>query len=253
MLESLQLHCPGVVIAATDTEVGKTVATCALAWQLRRQGRSRRVGVCKPFASGCRRDREGLVSEDAEALAHFADCRQPLDVVNPVRYAPPVAPGMAAEMTGRAVDMQAVARSLTLLSEHSDVLLVEGVGGIMTPLDRQHTFLDFAAAVGYPVLVVARAMLGTLNHTAMTVRLLREAGCTVLGLIVNGYEADVAKQNDASMASNRDWLQSMNDLRVLATLPRCETGAVQPQRGRMDEAILEAMGQTHWPRVLGLE
>ncbi len=251
MLPPLSLTRPGVFVTATDTEVGKTVAACALAWQLRQQG-GMRVGVCKPVASGCRREREGLVSEDAEALAHFADCRQLLDVINPVRYAAPVAPAVAAEQTGQPVDFAEITRSLTVLDRDSDVLVIEGIGGIMVPLDDRHTVLDLAAALPYPVVVVARATLGTLNHTAMTVRLLREAGCTVAGLIVNGYEGDVARQTDASMATNRQWLERMNRVPILATLPRCAPQRVQPQEGRIDEAILEAMAATYWPRIVGL-
>ncbi len=247
MLDGLHLTKPGVFITATDTEVGKTVAACALAWHWRRAGR--RVGVCKPFATGCRREREGLVSEDAEALAHFADCRQLLDVINPVRFVPPVAPAVAAEAAGRPIDFDAIARSLMLLDQDSDVMIVEGVGGIMTPLDGERTVLDLAAALAYPVVVVTRATLGTLNHTAMTVRLLREAGCDVAGLVVNGYEGDVARQTDASMATNRQWLTRMNKVPVLVTLPRCEAAGMRPGRGRIDEAVLEAMAQADWGKV----
>ncbi|MEX0774313.1 MAG: dethiobiotin synthase [Phycisphaeraceae bacterium] len=257
----LQLARPGLFITGTDTGVGKTVVTCAIAMALRRQlsdgpGNSR-LGVCKPMASGCRREREGLVSGDTEALAHFADCRQPLDVINPVRYAAPVAPAVAAEMSGQAVDFTAIARSLEVLDSTSDFLLIEGVGGLMVPIDHAHpgrTILDMIVALGYPVAVVARAALGTLNHTAMTVALLRQAKCRIAGIIINGYDPDSSKQGDRaadlSMSSNRQWLARMTRLPILATVPICPTAEVAVEKGKLSPAVVEAVAVTYWPEVL---
>ncbi len=244
----ISLRKPGLFITATDTGVGKTVVTSAIAWQLRQTGL--RVSVCKPMATGCRREREGLVSEDAEAIAHFSDCRQPLDVINPVRYALPVAPAVAAEKAGREIDYDAIARSLSVLDDWGDVLLVEGVGGVMAPISAHHpgvTVLDLASAVGYPVLVVARAGLGTLNHTMMTVTLLRQRGLRLAGLVINGYVADPGSDiEDPSMASNRLWLEKMTGLSILATLPQCAAGTVRPELASIPAEILEAAGQSRW-------
>jgi dethiobiotin synthetase len=252
----LRLTKPGLFITGTDTGVGKTVITCAIAASLRQTGA--RVGVCKPFATGCRKEREGLVSEDAEALAHFSDCRQPLDVINPVRYVLPVAPAVAAEVTGGPVDFDAIARSLMLLAASSDCVLIEGVGGLMVPIDDRHprlTVLDMIAAVGYPVVVVVRAVLGTLNHSAMTVKLLRERGCLVAGLVINGYDPDSSRSGDVgadvSMTTNRRWLEKMNGISILATVPVCPAGAVAPERGVISPAVLDAVNLTYWPDVLG--
>ena len=291
MFRAPKLTKPGLFITATDTGVGKTVATCAIAWQLRQQGLSR-VGVCKPMASGCRRDREGLVSEDAEAIAHFADCRQPLNIINPIRYARPLAPAVAADQAQEPPDFDALTRSLELLDATQECVLIEGVGGLLVPLHPkkpQWTVLDLIALLGYPVVVVCRAGLGTLNHTAMTVRLLREAGCTVAGLIINGYVPDpgeamatAVKQSaqreanqsdketgavaapvkassadtlqadprDDSMTTNRIWLQKMNHAPILATIPVCPATSVAPEKGRLPDAILDAVGLTYWPDVL---
>src|SRR5687767_5094052 len=94
---------PGLFITGTDTGVGKTLVAGAIARHLhRREGL--RVGVFKPVGSGCILRREGLVSEDAEFLAHCADARQPLDLICPVRFAEPLAPAVAAEREKRAVD-----------------------------------------------------------------------------------------------------------------------------------------------------
>lgn len=257
-----RLRKPGLFITATDTGVGKTVATCAIAWQLRRQGFAR-VGVSKPYATGCRKLREGLVSEDAEAIAHFSDCRQPLHVINPIRYAKPLAPAVAAEAAGDEPDLEEFVRCLRLLDEENDALLIEGVGGVMVPLspsDPKATVLDLIAALDLPAVVVCRAGLGTLNHTAMTVTMLRQRGCRVAGLIMNGYTPDVsappapaslgADAGDPSITGNRVWLQRMNDLPILATIPVCPASEVAAHRGLLPDAVLDAAGATWWPDVL---
>lgn len=252
---SLTMACPGLFVTATDTGVGKTVITCAIAHALRQQRPAWRVGVSKPFATGCRNEREGLVNEDAEALAHFADCRQSLDIINPIRYAAPLAPAVAAEQSGRPVDWPELRRSLNWLDQHSDVMLIEGVGGIMVPLDDQrprYTVLQFIQQVGYPVVVVTRSGLGTLNHTAMTVSLLKQAGCRVAGLVMNEFEPDTsAHTEDPSLASNRQWLTRMTGVPVLAMVPRIVRGKVKAEKGLIPGDVLEAVAMTYWPEVLG--
>lgn len=247
-----QGHKPGLFVTGTDTEVGKTLISCAIAAAVRRQLPGATLGVSKPFASGCRHDREGLVNEDAEALAHFADCRQPLNVINPIRFAAPLAPAVAAQEAGEPIDWDTLGRSLGLLERESDALLIEGVGGLMVPLDParpKYTVLDFIAMLGYPVVIVARAELGTLNHTAMTVRILKQAGCRIAGLVLNGYVVDPVETDDPSIASNRVWLEKLTGVKTLAVVPRVDPVGAQPEKGRIDPAVLEAIEMTYWPDV----
>lgn len=256
MLEpSAALTCPGLFITATDTGVGKTVVACAIAHALRCQQPGLRLGVSKPFATGCRHDREGLVNPDAEALAHFADCRQLLDVINPIRYALPLAPAVAAEETSRPIDWPELRRALMWLDQHCDAMLIEGVGGLMVPLDDRrprYTVLDFIRRIGYPVLVVTRSRLGTLNHTAMTVSLLKQAGCRVAGIAMNNFEPDAAANaDDPSIASNRQWITRMTGVRVLAMIPHLKPGKIAADKGCIDPEILDAVAMTYWPDVLG--
>jgi dethiobiotin synthetase len=180
---------PGLFITGTDTDVGKTVVAGAIASWLRRQGQ--RVGVLKPVATGCERRREGLVSTDAEFLAHCADAPHPLDLICPQRYAEPLAPAVAAERAGQPLDWSAVQRSLDIICRNSDVLLVEGVGGVMVPLDERNTVMNLFQWLRLPAVVVARAGLGTINHTLLTVSALRTVG-SVAGVVVNRYPAETA-------------------------------------------------------------
>ncbi|MEM6459449.1 MAG: dethiobiotin synthase [Planctomycetota bacterium] len=252
MFEPPALSKPGLFVTGTDTEVGKTVVCCAIAAAVRERHRRLRLGVCKPLASGCRRDAEGLINEDAEALARFADCRLPMDAVNPIRFRTPVAPAVAAELEDTPVDWGALRRGLATLDERCDAVLVEGVGGAMVPLDpRNPRWMvgELAAAIGYPLIVVCRAGLGTLNHTMMTVETLRRAGCQVSGLVMNRMTRDPeAAAADPSLASNRDWLERLTGVKVLATLP--EGRAVAPGRGKLDPAVVAAAERVDWLDVM---
>jgi len=252
MLERPPLTKPGLFITGTDTDVGKTVASCAIASAFREQERRAKLGAFKPFATGCRRDREGLVNEDAEALAHFADCRQPLDVINPIRFRTPVAPAVASELEQQPIDWPALSRSLTRLDEAHDAIIVEGAGGLMVPLDpRNPRYMmgQLAHDLGYPVIVVCRPDLGTLNHTGMTVELLRQAGCRVSGLVINGIDRDpAATASDPSIATNRDWLERLTGVKVLAVLPWGV--GVDPAKGKLNRAVVAAAAQTNWLDVM---
>jgi len=166
---------PGGQPTGTGTDVGKTTVACAILTAWRERDRRARLGVCKPFSSGCGRDRDGLVSEDAQSLAQAAGCAAGRSVISPVCYAPPVAPAVAAEAEDRRPDWGAVSAALATLDAEYDAVLVEGVGGVRVPLDPAYPrfmLAEFARALAYPVLVVADAGLGTLNHTLLTIEAL---------------------------------------------------------------------------------
>lgn len=245
-----ELTKPGLFITGTDTGVGKTVVTAAIARSLARHGR--RVGVCKPFATGCRKDREGLVSEDAETLAYFASFDSNiggLPLVSPLRWRDPVAPAVAMESLKERLDPEPIGISLSNMDRACDVLLVEGIGGAMVPLDSDDprvTVVDFARELGFPVVVVCRSTLGTLNHTAMTCAVLRHAGVKVAGLVVNYYRPD---DPDPAMQTNRTWLSRMNGVPILATVPETKSPPIVVQAGWMNEDVLAAISLTAWESI----
>jgi len=241
---------PGLVVTGTDTGVGKTLVSCCIARVLCERGRT--VGGCKPLASGCREQGGELISEDAELL--LAACGGPragmsMNEVSPVRYVPPLAPAPAAEATGTMPDWHAVLAALTTLRDHSDVVLVEGVGGLGVPLDPRDPswcFDRFAARLGLPVVLVARAALGTLNHTLLSVHRLRELGCRVVGIVVNHAPSlAVDPITDESVRSNRDWIQRTTGLPVLAEVPAL--GEDTPTAAEpCPSAALDAVGDVDW-------
>jgi len=176
---------PGLLILGTDTGVGKTLVAGAIARWFRRQGH--KVAVCKPVATGCAHRREGLVSEDAEFLAHCADTPHPLNVVCPQRYAEPLAPAVAAERAGQSIEWPAIDAAIQTMAKDADVIIIEGVGGVMVPMDSKNTFLDVAAWLKLPVVIVARPGLGTINHTLLTIHALRSRKIRIAGVVINRY------------------------------------------------------------------
>ncbi|MFT3789091.1 MAG: dethiobiotin synthase [Tepidisphaeraceae bacterium] len=178
---------PGLFITGTDTDVGKTVITGAIGNWFHR--RTARVGVCKPVATGCVRQREGLVSEDAEFLASTCHARHPLDLICPQRYAEPLAPAIAAERARTPIEWPVIDNALQFMARDSDLMLVEGAGGALVPMDERTFVLDMIRWLGLPTVVVARAGLGTINHTLLTVAMLRAAGVDVAGVVINRYNA----------------------------------------------------------------
>jgi dethiobiotin synthetase len=227
---------PGIFVTGTDTNVGKTVIAGAIADWFRRRGA--RVGVSKPCATGCERRREGLVSADAEFLAACADARFPLDVICPQRYAEPLAPAVAAERAKEPLDWDAVGWSLASIERGSDVLIVEGVGGVNVPLDERHTVLDLAQWLRLPAVVVARAGLGTINHTLLTVNALRAAGVAVAGVVVNRYPPDTA---DVAEETNPRAIERWGNVPVLCLVPD-----EQPAGGKLGPGVVAAVEPVDW-------
>jgi len=186
----------GLMVVGTDTEVGKTLIAGAIAHCLKRSGR--RVEVFKPAASGCRREREGLISTDAEFLAACAESRRTLAEISPVRYAAALAPNVAAEREHRPVDLAAIFESYARLEGACDCVIVEGVGGLLCPINDEFWVIHLAKMLCLPLVIVARAGLGTINHTLLTLYAARSAGLEVAGVVINRYRIDPAAAKQLS-------------------------------------------------------
>lgn len=192
---------PGLFITGTDTEVGKTYVAALVARELRQAGH--RVGVYKPAASGCERHHGSLVSDDARQLWEAAGCPGELERVCPQRFEAPLAPHLAAIAEGRRLDSELLRSGLDYWRECSDVVLVEGAGGLMSPLGDEDYVADLASDFGLPLVVVTRNALGTINHTLQT---LIAAATFREGLEVAGIVLNRTATADSSMASNRQEL-----------------------------------------------
>jgi dethiobiotin synthetase len=173
----------GYFIAATGTDIGKTLLTSTLAYQLRMQGRA--VRAIKPVASGFDEARQEASDTGILLAAQGLPLsRQSVEAISPWRFAAPLSPDMAAADEGREIDFS---RLVAFCCEHqgAETLLVESAGGIMTPLDETHTMLDLAVALGFPVILVTGSYLGTLSHTLTALGALDLAGLTLAALAIS--------------------------------------------------------------------
>ena len=224
----------GFFITGTDTGVGKTVIAAALAIVLRQKGMN--VGVMKPVATGCVRRREGLVSPDGEFLAQAADAPEPLEEISPIRLAEPLAPTVAAARAGISVDLEAVWSAWRRLGCAHEVMLVEGIGGLLCPVTPTMSVADLAKRFGLPLLVVARSPLGTINHTALTVEAARARGMEPAGIVINRYHVDTT---DLAEQTNPDEIQRVTGVPVLGLVP--EDPATDVAKGVVGEDVLASV------------
>ena len=219
---------PGLFVTGTDTDVGKTYVTALLAERLRAAGKT--VGIYKPAASGAEIFHGEPVWGDVEALRTAAGLTTADDDrICPQRFRAPLAPPVAAAAEGRTVDARLLTAGAAAWAGRCDVLLVEGAGGLLCPLAFGDagaggvTVLDVAAALGYPLLVVARAGLGTVNHTLLTLAAARSRGVPVAGVLLN------ARDCPDPQAGNNAWMIGrFGDVPVL--------GVVAPGGGLPDGA-----------------
>ncbi len=173
----------GLFITGTDTGVGKTHIATGIAAELKLFGVG--VGVMKPVETGCRMRSGRLVPEDALSLMKTAAVRDSLALVNPYRFRKPLAPSIAAGLEGKRVDPMKILNAFKTLSQRHDFMIVEGAGGIMVPLSEDYLYLDLAADLRLPVIIVARPSLGTINHTLLTISVLKKRRVPVTGVVIN--------------------------------------------------------------------
>lgn len=203
----------GLFITGTDTGVGKTQVTAVLAVGL--QARGLRVGVMKPAETGCPMEQGYLMPQDSLFLSRISGCQAPQELVTPYTFLEPLAPAVAAEHEGRTIDIEHIIHCYETLAREYDIVLVEGAGGLLVPLTQQKSFLDLAARLDLPLLVVARNMLGTINHTALTVMVATQR-CQVLGIVLNTLSPGI---EDESQISNSESIRRWGRAPLLGVLP----------------------------------
>jgi dethiobiotin synthetase len=188
-------------ITGTDTGVGKTFFTCWLVRAWRLQGHD--SAALKPISTGGR--------EDAISLRDAIGSRLILDEMNPIHFREPVAPLLAARAENRTIDFKALNQGIHAMRTRFFHLAVEGIGGWRVPLASGYDVRDWARDLGFPVVVVARGTLGTLNHTLLTVDSIRDAGLTCAGVVVNAG-ADESPDLDLARRRNVDLLRDLTGL-----------------------------------------
>jgi dethiobiotin synthetase len=193
---------PRFFITGTDTGVGKTWFTCWLVRSWRAEGHHA-VGL-KPISTGDRQDAALLQEASGHALT--------MDEINPVHFHEPAAPLIAAREENRGIDFTAQNKAIDAFRSRFSHLAVEGVGGWRVPLAPNYEVRDWARDLALPVVVVARAGLGTLNHTLLTVENIQRMGLTCAGIVLNAgaEEANAASPHfDLARSTNRALLESL--------------------------------------------
>lgn len=170
-------------VTGTDTEVGKTVASCALLQAARRQGFV--AAGYKPVASGSESTAEGLRNSDALALQRNSSLLLNYHQVNPCTFAEPTSPHIASADEGRPIDAAVLSAGLRELEARAEWVLVEGAGGWFTPLSPTLTFADWVGTEQLPVILVVGVKLGCINHAMLTAQAVRQAGLPLAGWIAN--------------------------------------------------------------------
>ncbi|HEY2882496.1 MAG TPA: dethiobiotin synthase [Pirellulales bacterium] len=203
----------GIFVTGNDTGVGKTHVAAMIARSAVAQGL--RVGVYKPVASGCRSESGSLIADDALELWRAAGEPGEIEQVCPQRFAAPMSPHLAARAEGKVLDSALLREGLEYWRARSDLLVVEGAGGLMSPLGDDEYVADLAHDFHFPLVVVARNQIGVINQTLQTmiVAMTFRDGLDIAGIVLNRV---AHPDGDPSIADNRQQLEMRSVPPVLA-------------------------------------
>lgn len=190
----------GLFVSGTDTGVGKTFVGCAIARGLRAAGID--VGVMKPIETGV--PAEGPL--DARALQAAASVHDPIEEICPVRFSLPASPEAAARADARMIPLAPIHEAFASLASRHSFMLVEGAGGLLVPIDAHTDMADLARQLGLPLLLVARAGLGTVNHTRLTLEAAEARGLEVFGVVISHSAADESDGDRRNLEGLRERL-----------------------------------------------
>jgi dethiobiotin synthetase len=229
----------GLFITGTGAGVGKTLLAGAIAKIL--TDNRLKVGVFKPIATGCNRHWEGLTSCDTKFLAYCANSELSLSKITPVGCITQAAPIVGAAQEGRPIDFDSIAAAYKEICENTDIVIVEGIGGVRMPLTAEFDLLDLAVEFALPVVIVSRLGRGMINHTLMTIDCIRAAQLNIAGVVLNGYNAleeTVADQTAGSV------IAQCSGVDILCTVPFDETVDIEAQSP--GEMIIPSMLDCDW-------
>ena len=201
-------------ITATDTDIGKTYVCAGLAHSLKKLDID--VGIMKPFACGVKQ-KTGFSSNDLTILSKAAMVNDAEELLNPFFFPIPASPYTAAKNLGVKIDINYLMKCFRKLDKIHDVMLVEGIGGIMTPILKDYAIIDLIKDLEANTIIVTSSKIGTINHTIMTCNMCKNMKIPVKGLIINNFDSTGYSVSDLE----RD-LSALTDLPVLCSLPHMQ-------------------------------
>ena len=197
-------------IAGTDTDVGKTYITAGLAVTMRKMGLD--VGVMKPFAAG-KPQKQGFKSEDVEILSNAAQVSDSENLINPQFFPIAASPYTAWKNLKTKPNVKSILDSFKKLSKLHELILVEGMGGVMTPILKKYYVTNLIKEMRIPAVIVTRSKVGTINHTIMTCKMCEKYKIPIKGIIINSFD-----QGYPVNELKRD-LKNLTDIKVLGAIP----------------------------------
>ena len=198
-------------VTATDTDIGKTFVCAGLAYALKKSGID--VGIMKPFACGVKQ-KIGFSSNDLTILTNAAMVDDAEDIINPFFFPIPASPYTAAKNLGVKIDVEHVMECFRKLDQIHDIVLVEGIGGIMTPILKEYAIIDLIKDLMANTIIVTSSKIGTVNHTVLTCNMCKNMNIPIKGLIINNFDSTGYPIPELE----RD-LSALTDLPVLCSLP----------------------------------
>lgn len=224
----------GFFVTGTDTGVGKTIITAGIAASIREKGIS--VGVFKPMMCGVKREDE---KSDAFFLKKMSGDAHSLEKINPFQFDGWITPYLAAKRENRTISLEDVKQTWMDVKDSRDFYLIEGAGGLLVPMGSDYLAAHVAQEIGYPLLIVARPGLGTINHTLLTIDVAQRMGLIVAGVILNGLKPG---QKGEVEKTNPQLIEKFSGVPVLGTVPWME----QIDRQTLIEAMEKHIA---WDRV----
>lgn len=204
----------GIFVTGTDTGIGKTLITASLAWKFSKS--IRKICVMKPFATGNSMYSKKFNSEDLAILAKAIKFEEKQENLNPYFYPLPCSPFMASNLLNlQPPSIGFAIKKFKFLQKKYDYLLVEGIGGLMVPINSKYTLLDFIKLTKLGVIIVATPKLGTFNHILLSVKICQSNGIPIKGIVVNKMP-NHPNQIEAEIST---FIQEFTKLPILGIIP----------------------------------
>jgi len=202
-------------IAGTDTDVGKTYVAAGIARYLKLEGHD--VGIMKPYAAGLQKN-QPYKSKDVEILANAAQINDSDELINPYFFTIPASPFTAAKQLQISIDNNLVLESFKKLSSLHEIMLVEGMGGILTPIFKNYFVTNLIHDLGLDTIIITRTRIGTVNHTLLTCKICEKFNVSIKGIIINDFDSTGYNANNL-----KNDLEELTNIPVLGIIPKVDS------------------------------